>query len=709
MLQYPVELGISSATSGEESETQHISNVGERSEPTTATTTGAGVDEGASTMTATSVMVGDAGYPTEGSVMGDSGTLEEMDREFDTEMLSRSLYSGKVIQTIEDVDDDDDDSELRHVLDVLGLNTANRQSIRREGIRRLSDIYDIEALLQQGRVSSLRSVETAKLLQFLEWVQSYQSKGAHCTLPNVQRDFTTDEYLGFIECERSRKHAHTWPFSGIDTGETSLLLLPVAYSVEDMIDASDEEERVVPQSFSQQDVRSARIVALFSLAEQSHKEFHEGSKKGLKEAMDRYRLVARETAVSVDDCKLQAFACIKLAILLHRVEYQNHREALDLLETAAVKFRVPTAMFFYGAALVTGHGGLVKDIPAGVAMLQDAAAAGIWEAYYVLGNIHESGNTGERDLNAARQYYETASHAFRASVRFSGTADQGNEPDTEGEVHISNNVSSDTDGIQPPGHWDTEFSGARGLIMLEEWRSSSSRDVGCSTVTGEGFIWSALVAQALLVAAAAILSKTTQVSHYPALLPLVPCIGIVLACFSVANVVQVIIGNRAKRRLYKKVQETKLTAYRRMLQVGAWHEAVIPPLHYLLLWQYRCLRWFRVHGGCARRSNSMQIRIELLEANILWLEARGSVTMNRFVTWLVEFLGLLVGFAFLAGWAVLLAQEIRSFTVDDCSNWWESTCQGSQVLCTEDANRLETCASLTTTDFSTYTFKLVPQ
>jgi hypothetical protein len=704
MLQYPVELGIASVPSGDEgSETDRVSNVADDSAVVISqhgvSALSMGTGEVPSALSARSVMVGDTDEPDEtNSAMGDSMTMEEMDREFDTEMLSRSLYSGKLVQRIVDDDEEDDDSELRHVIDVLGLTAASRRSIKAEGIRQVADIYDIEDLLQQGKVSGLRSVKTAKLLQFLAWVKYFQANDAQGSMPNMQRDFTAEEYQDFIEGVRTQKHTHVWPFPGVDDSEASTLLQPVLHSLNDMV--ATDEERVVPQTFSQQDIRSARIRALYSLAEQSHRDFHAGSGGNLKEAMDRYRLVAHETAVSVDDCMLQAFSCIKLAILLHRIEFQNHREAMVMMEMAAVKFKVPSAMLFYGAALATGHGGVVKDFPAGTAMLQDAAAAGIGEAYYVLGTIHEGGSGGERDLNAAQQFYDSAAHSFRSSEMrgwggmFADTTTQSNQ-----QIQ-SNDDAPDTAGAT---HWEFEFTAARGLINVDDRQSFLSKEGSCCDA-GEGISWGFIV-QAILVAAAAILSRSTQASHYPALLPMVPCLGILLALWLMTHAIKVLVGGRAMTRQVRKMQEAKLTAFRHMLKAGPSHGLLFPPLNYFILWFYRCSKWVLVNGGsCAGGTKS---RIETLEAKILWVEMMGSMAITGLMSWLAEALAVLLALAFLVVWVVLLTQEVYSYK-DECSSWWDNTCQGSPVLCNEDAIRQETCALVATTDFQSYTFKLIP-
>jgi hypothetical protein len=64
--------------------------------------------------------------------------------------------------------------------------------------------------------------------------------------------------------------------------------------------------------------------------------------------------VVDETAVSIEDCMLQAFACVKLGVLLMRVEFKNNHEAMKVMERAAVQYKVPAGMFFFGYALVTG-------------------------------------------------------------------------------------------------------------------------------------------------------------------------------------------------------------------------------------------------------------------------------------------------------------------------------------------------------------------
>lgn len=711
MLQYPVGLGIEADPSNdEESATELTSNVSEviiaevtGHQSVTSQSMGAGV--AASPMSATSVMVGDAEEQSERSYGMDDSVVsfEGMDREFDMDMLSRSLYSGKLIPKIEEFDEEEEDSELRRVLDVLSLSEESRRRIRAEGIKQVSDLFEIEELLQHGKVSGLTSVETAKLLQFLAWARSSRVRHAQDSLPNVLRDYTKEEYQEFVECERTKKQTHVWPFPGVDVGETSILLRPLHCSVQDI--ETDGEDRVASQSITQREIRSARIRAFFSLAEDSHKDFHAGfGSSRLKDAMDRYRLVIQECALSVDDCKFQAFSCIKLAILLHRVEFQNIREAMRLMKIAAVKFKVPTGMFFYGTALVTGHGGVVKqDRLGGTAMLQDAAAAGIGEAYYILGFIHEGGGFvgGDVDLNTARLNYDAASRIFRSSVatkRWRGMFAETYSSSSQ-QAHHDGADASDTAGAD---HWDTELDEAHELVSVGFSENIFFRRDFLVTV--EGFNWGFLV-QAVLVVAAAILSTSSQASHYPALLPLVPCLGIVLALGLILHAVKVMFGNKFKRRLVWQMEKAKLTALQCLLKVERSCYCFIPPFHYFLLWYSKCAHWILVNGS---RSAGKMKSIENLEANIIWLETRGSIAMAGFVSWLVEVLVLLLSIAFLSLWTILLAQEVQSL-LDDCSNWWANTCQGSDVLCNEGNAKQEMCGLLATGNLTSSLFKLIPQ
>ena len=51
--------------------------------------------------------------------------------------------------------------------------------------------------------------------------------------------------------------------------------------------------------------------------------------------------------------------------------YQSSRTGL-VFEKAAAQYKMPAGMFFFGFALVTGIGGVRKDVPRGLAMLNDA-------------------------------------------------------------------------------------------------------------------------------------------------------------------------------------------------------------------------------------------------------------------------------------------------------------------------------------------------
>lgn len=599
---------------------------------------------------------------------------------------------------------DSENWELRHLLNVLGLSYGSRRRMRGEGIVSVGDLYDIETLLREGEVRNLKSVETAKLLQFLDWVKVYQTRANGC-LPDIERHFTSHEYEGYMETRRNRNYSHVWPFMAIDESdyETRILSLPVTYSLNVVTavstDPDGERIGIAPAATTNagdtsrlsaihvsgiddsgeagvsafRATSSARIRDNFIVAEEAHArfQFESRSRRRLKRAMDRYRLVVDDTAVTLEDCMIQAFCCIKLAILLRRVEFKNVKESHDLFQRAAEQFKVPTAMFFYGYDLVIGRGSAAQDVSKGISLLESAASAGIGEAYFVLGNIHEGEIKGARmDLHAAQKYYEVTSNVFKSSPHRAWLG-MFTERRVNEFMPVAGMVS----------HWDAEFTSSQDLVQAKGWYESIA--VFPSAMAGV-CNWIVL-AQTFLLGAAAVLTRQSQTEHYSGLLPAIPSLGTLLSLLSTANALDMIWRNRKQRAQIREMQQAKSTAFRIMLKVPLWNTIFVPPLHYIPLFYSYITRW--LYEGSPQYCRP---QLEALEAKILWLEARGYSALTLLWSGLVDVLVLLVALAFLSTWIVLLIQETQSYQ-DECSNWWDSTCQGSLVRCNEEEQKLGTC------------------
>jgi len=587
---------------------------------------------------------------------------------------------------------------------VLGFNYSSRRRMRGEGIMSLGDLYDIETLLREGKVRNLKSVETAKLLQFLDWVKVYQRRANGC-LPDIERHFTTHEYDRFMETRRTKNYSHVWPFMAIDDNddETRILSLPVTYSLNVVTaiptDPDGERIGIAPAPTTNigeisgisaihvsgiddsgeagasafRATSSARIRDNFIVAEEAHArfQFEFRSRGRLKKAMDKYRLVVDDTAVTLEDRMIQAFCCIKLAILLRRVEFKNENESHDLFQRAAEQFQVPTAMFFYGYDLVSGRGSITQDVSKGISLLDSAASAGIGEAYFVLGEIHEGEIAGvRRDLHAAQKYYETTSNVFQESLHRCWLG-MFTERRVDASLPIAGMIN----------HWDAELTSSQDLVQAKGWCDCIA--VFPSAV-GAVCNW-ILLAQTFLLGTAAVLTRQSQTEHYSGLLPTIPSLGILLSVLFTAQALAMIWHNRKQRAQIREMQQAKSTAFRKMLKVPRWNTIFVPPLHYALLFHSYVTRWF--YEGSPQYCRT---QLEALEAKILWLEARGHSSLALLWSGLVDLLVLLVALAFLSAWIVLLVQETMSHQ-DDCSNWWENTCQGSLVRCNEEEQKLGTC------------------
>jgi hypothetical protein len=389
-----------------------------------------------------------------------------------------------------------------------------------------------------------------------------------------------------------------------------------------------------------------------------------------------YRIAVQETALSVNDCMIQAFSAIKLGILLSRVEFKNSREAMEVFKMAAVQYKLPAGFYFYGTALIYGKGGVIRDIPRGIAMLNEAASAGISEAYFQLGAMYEIGVDGAVlvDLSEAREFYEAAIHCCDAEKKQTDNLMMGFS-----RILQSNRRKMPDPSDNSQGHWVAEISAIKDLLLTEGWLASEGILVN---VVGERFNWG-LAGQAFLFGAAVVLTQNPQAQHYPALLPIIPAIGMILATFAILQTMEVIWRNSYVRVPLRRMINAKLEAFGKILKVEDGCLFFFPPFHYIpiaglviAMWMLRLTEWaFRFRNRLKLRSRREKIR-----TRVTFLKTWGSTLSLRVVAGLIEFMVLFIALAFFCSWALLLLDEIGS-KESGCSDWRYNTCQGSSVEC----------------------------
>jgi hypothetical protein len=130
------------------------------------------------------------------------------------------------------------------------------------------------------------------------------------------------------------------------------------------------------------------------------------------------------------------------------------------------------------------------------------------------------------------------------------------------------------------------------------------------------------------------------------------------------------------------MNRAKLSALQRLLNIRSGARFCIPPLHYFMLLYYKISIF--LHDP-KKRSGKIQ-------ESIIWVEFWGDTYMMDVLTLLVNFLGLAIAAVFLALWVTIFVQELTAYN-QNCSDWNDSTCQGSEVYC-NDLDLRQQCPSL---------------
>jgi len=277
----------------------------------------------------------------------------------------------------------------------------------------------------------------------------------------------------------------------------------------------------------------------------------------LDKAVASYRMVLEEKPVGPDDYMLLAFTCLDLGLLLssrpclrpsqcpHSERHltrdnfmKNEREAAQLFKKGAIAFQLPTCIYLYGHVLVYGTGGVKKDIPRGISLLNEAGIQYIGQSFFELGSIYEHGVTDgtykvETDLSAASDYYRSAEQAYT----FRKDQDRG---------------------------WLPKIETVQRYLRSEGWHNmerASSADLG------ERLYW-AIAGQAFLFGAAASLAQSIRSDHYAPLIVLLPLIGMFLAFFSFSQIHEARLRNMKQREHINSMIRAKIAAYEAILDAS---------------------------------------------------------------------------------------------------------------------------------------------
>eukprot|EP00591_Stephanopyxis_turris_P013933 CAMPEP_0195541982 /NCGR_PEP_ID=MMETSP0794_2-20130614/51369_1 /TAXON_ID=515487 /ORGANISM="Stephanopyxis turris, Strain CCMP 815" /LENGTH=494 /DNA_ID=CAMNT_0040676103 /DNA_START=1 /DNA_END=1485 /DNA_ORIENTATION=+ len=263
-----------------------------------------------------------------------------------------------------------------------------------------------------------------------------------------------------------------------------------------------------------------------------------------KRAVSMYKRVITATPETPDDSMFRMFAFVNLGILRQfSVECKDENEASKCFKKGAVVYREPVSTYFYGKALVHGVGGVKRNIPKGIGLLNRAGAHGVALAYFELGRIYESGvstfNGGSVDKNGSRSrdFYRAAGSCY-------------------------------LDNLGPLHNWTYKLYAAqtytagvfhlKSLLPTDEWHGTE--DV-LSSIVGNRFSWS-IAGQAFLFGGAASLSSHAHMEHYSPLLVMLPILGMVMAFFSLLHIIEVVFRNDRRRGTTDKMLDAKIKAYR---------------------------------------------------------------------------------------------------------------------------------------------------
>lgn len=183
-------------------------------------------------------------------------------------------------------------------------------------------------------------------------------------------------------------------------------------------------------------------------------------------------------------------------------------------------------------------------------------------------------------------------------------------------------------------------------------------------------LWCGHGMQVLLLIPVSIISQSPQMEHYPALLPLIPILGVLWSCWTMFR--SLIILCSTNQSMFFDINRAKLRALQNLLNVQSSIRFCIPPLHYFILLYFKLILLM----------NPSKTRREEIQSSIVWLDLWGKTVMLHVLVCLVEFFGFLIAVGFLVLWIVILSQESILFN-QNCSDWNDTTCQGSELYCND--------------------------
>lgn len=259
-------------------------------------------------------------------------------------------------------------------------------------------------------------------------------------------------------------------------------------------------------------------------------------------AVSLLRIASGEPPKTATDCMFHAFALDWLGIMLAtRDKWKNEHEAVELFKLCSEIYKYPGAFYHYGHALIHGTGGVKKDIPEGIAMLNQAGARRIAEAYFILGSVYETGISDALTPNIpkARDYYRAAAEVYTEQRKF----------------------EYDVAALKD---WSPDFYELESMLPTESWHTLENET---SSLLGERFNW-CLVGQAFLFSAAASLTNVEEFYHFLPLLWLLPILGMLIAFFSIFHVVELTARYRRTRDPVHDMHNAKIGAYQAILDAA---------------------------------------------------------------------------------------------------------------------------------------------
>ena len=257
-------------------------------------------------------------------------------------------------------------------------------------------------------------------------------------------------------------------------------------------------------------------------------------------AVSLLRIAVGEAPKTAADCMFHAFALDWLGIMLAtRENWKNEHEAVELFKLCSDTYKYPGAFYHYGCALLYGTGGVEKDILEGIALLNQAGARRIAEAYFTLGSVYETGITDRmlnipKDVSKAHDYYKAATGMYSRKFEYEVAALKD---------------------------WFPDFYELESMLPTVSWHTLENET---SSLLGQRFNW-CLVGQAFLFSAAASLANVRTFRHYQPLLWLLPILGMLIALFSIFHVFEVTLRYGRTREPVKKMHDAKIDAYKAIL------------------------------------------------------------------------------------------------------------------------------------------------